>query len=242
MSKRAKAALASGLGLVMLTATYLTAPWEGTENDAYWDRLGKVWTVCTGETKGVKKGDTHTDAECRDMLYRTLEKDYRQPLQKCVKNYDDLPLSLQAAMLDAAYNVGAGAICRSTAARRSMAGDLAGACKALTWFNKAGGKTIRGLVLRRETGDATRIGEYELCMTGLEMPAGLDLDDVAAVPPAKPKPADRPAPEPRSETKPAPKAAPEAVALPWPWLAGFGAVVLIAVGAAIVVRRRRRGA
>jgi len=45
MSKRAKAALASGLGLVVMTATYLTAPWEGMENHAYYDKLGKVWTV-----------------------------------------------------------------------------------------------------------------------------------------------------------------------------------------------------
>ncbi|SBW14298.1 putative membrane protein [Brucella sp. 10RB9215] len=48
-SKRAKAALASGLGLVALTATYLTAPWEGMENHAYYDRLGRVWTVCLGK-------------------------------------------------------------------------------------------------------------------------------------------------------------------------------------------------
>lgn len=69
MSKRAKTALASGLSLIALTATYLTAPWEGTENTAYWDRIGKVWTVCTGETKGVRKGDSYSDAEwCRDAL------------------------------------------------------------------------------------------------------------------------------------------------------------------------------
>lgn len=167
VSKRAKAALASGLGLVALTATYLTAPWEGTKNLAYWDSLGKVWTVCTGETKGVKKGDRYTDEQCAAMLYETLEKDYRRPLQACVKGYDKLPLSLQASMLDAGYNVGVGAICRSTAARRVEAGDYKGACNALTWFNKAGGKTIRGLVLRRENGDATRIGELELCLAGL---------------------------------------------------------------------------
>jgi len=38
MSKRAKAALASGLGLIALTATYLTAPWKGMENHAYYDK------------------------------------------------------------------------------------------------------------------------------------------------------------------------------------------------------------
>lgn len=167
MSKRAKAALASGLGLVALTATYLAAPWEGTKNLAYWDSLGKVWTVCTGETKGVRKGDYYTDEECAVMLYETLEKDYRQPLRKCIRNYDKLPISLQASFLSAAYNAGNGTICRSTAAKRARAGNHAGACQAITWFNKAGGKTIRGLVLRREMGDATRIGELELCLAGL---------------------------------------------------------------------------
>jgi lysozyme len=167
MSRRAKTALASGLGLVALTATYLTAPWEDTKNVAYWDSLGKVWTVCTGETKGVKKGDRYTDEQCAKMLYATLEKDYRRPLQKCVKGYDDLPLSLQASMLDAAYNLGTGTICGSTAARRAEAKDFSGSCQALTRFNKAGGKTIRGLVLRRENGDAQRIGEFELCLEGL---------------------------------------------------------------------------
>jgi lysozyme len=167
MSKRAKAALASGLGLVALTATYLTAPWEDTKNVAYWDKLGGVWTVCTGETKGVKKGDRYTDEQCAKMLYATLEKDYRRPLQKCVKGYDALPISLQASLLDAAYNVGVSAICRSTAARRAEERDYASACHAVTRFNKAGGKTIRGLVLRREYGDAQRIGELELCLSGL---------------------------------------------------------------------------
>lgn len=167
MSRRAKTALASGLGLVALTATYLTAPWEDTKNVAYWDKLGKVWTVCTGETKGVRQGDRYTDEQCAAMLYATLEKDYRRPLQKCVKGYDTLPVSLQASMLDAAYNLGAPTICGSTAADRASAGDYRGACYAVTWFNKAGGRSIRGLVLRRENGDVQRIGELELCLEGL---------------------------------------------------------------------------
>lgn len=167
MSKRAKTALASGLGLVALTATYLTLPWEGKRNLAYYDSLGRVWTVCVGETKSVKKGDWHSDEECLEMLHTRLEKDYRRPLQRCVANFDDLPISLQAAMLDAAYNVGVGAICGSTAAKRARAGSYRDACHALTRFNRAGGRVIRGLVKRREHGDENRIGELELCLTGL---------------------------------------------------------------------------
>ncbi|MEJ5899646.1 glycoside hydrolase family protein [Ochrobactrum teleogrylli] len=76
-SKRAKGVLASGIGLVALTATYLTVPWEGVENKAYWDSLGKVWTVCAGETKGVKKGDYYSDAKCLQMLQTRLENETR---------------------------------------------------------------------------------------------------------------------------------------------------------------------
>lgn len=166
-SKRAKAALASGLGLIALTATYLTEPWEDTKNLAYYDKLGKVWTVCTGETLGVKKGDSYTDAECRTMLYARLEKDYHKPLQRCVKGFDQAPISVQASVLDLSYNVGVGAVCSSTAARRITAKDYAGACEAMTRYNRAGGKVINGLKKRREEGDAQRIGERELCLAGL---------------------------------------------------------------------------
>lgn len=167
MSKRAKAALASGLGVVGLVATYLAGPWEGKENLAYYDRLGKVWTVCYGETLNVKKGDRFSDKECLEKLYRRLEKDYRQPLARCITNFDAAPLSLQASLLDAGYNVGVGAICKSTAAKRTMARDFRGACEAVTRFNRAGGRVIEGLKRRREYGDATRIGELELCLAGL---------------------------------------------------------------------------
>lgn len=166
-SKRAKAALASGLGLVALTATYLTAPWEGKENRAYWDALGKVWTVCYGETLNVKKGDSYTDRQCQDKLINRLEKGFRQPLRKCIVTFDRAPISVQASMLDLSYNIGTGAACKSTAARRMAAKDWRGACNAMTAFNRAGGRVVEGLKKRREYGDTQRIGELELCLAGL---------------------------------------------------------------------------
>jgi lysozyme len=166
-SKRAAAALASGLGLVALTVTYLTEPWEGTKNLAYYDRLGKVWTVCTGETKDVKQGDHYSDNECRAMLYRRLEIDFHRPLQRCIASFDVMPISVQAAMLDLSYNVGVGTVCNSTAAKRAKAKDWRGTCEAMTWFNRASGKVIQGLKNRRENGDAHRIGEQELCLEGI---------------------------------------------------------------------------
>lgn len=167
-SKRAKAALASGLGLIALTATYLTAPWEGTVNKAYWDNLGKVWTICTGETKNVKPGMVMTDQQCSAMLYTRLENDFHKPLTKCIAGFDKKPLSWQAAMLDLSYNIGVGAACRSTAAKRARAGNYVGSCHAMSWFNRAGGRVINGLKKRREYGDKHRIGDLELCLSGLK--------------------------------------------------------------------------
>ena len=63
------------------------------------------------------------------------------------------------AMLSLAYNIGPGAFKKSTCLRRFNAGDDAGASEALTWFNKAGGKVLRGLVSRREA-------ERDLFMNG----------------------------------------------------------------------------
>lgn len=228
MSKRAKAALASGLGLIALTATYLVAPWEGTKNIAYWDALGQVWTVCTGETKGVSKGDRYTDAECAEMLYATLEKDYRRPLAKCIAGFEAAPLSWQASMLSLTYNIGTGAACTSTAAKRARAGDFKGSCHAMTWFEKAGGRTIRGLQLRRGMGDATRIGELELCIAGLNDPA-----------PLPPAPQAKPKPEPSA---PADVPAADVVQEVSPWLFWIvsAAVALLIAGLLVALVRRRR--
>nr|WP_231119180.1 glycoside hydrolase family protein [Rhodovulum sp. MB263] len=38
---------------------------------------------------------------------------------------------------------------RSTATRRLSEGDVPGACEALTWWNKAGGRVVAGLRNRR---------------------------------------------------------------------------------------------
>lgn len=182
MSKRARIALGSGLGVVAMTATYLTVPWEDVRTTAYWDSLGKVWTVCAGETKDVEKGDKYTKQQCMDMLYARMEKDYHQPLQKCIKGFDDAPLSVGASMLDLSWNIGVGGVCNSTAAsfmRQGISAQKSGnksaaqsaygqTCEKITLYNRAGGQVVRGLDLRRKEGDASRMGEREFCQTGLE--------------------------------------------------------------------------
>lgn len=152
---------------VELAAKALVKPWEGRELRAYRDIVG-VWTICDGDTENVKPGMVETPAGCDRRLTKRLNKDFYPGLQKCIATFDKKPLSWQAMMLSLSYNVGVGAGCKSTAARLGRLGQYLQSCVAATAFNRAGGKMIVGLANRREMGDAARIGEGELCITGLK--------------------------------------------------------------------------
>lgn len=142
-------------------AVPLIAKWEGLRLTAYQDIVG-VWTVCYGETKGVRPGDTYTKAQCDEMLRREIRA-YRSDLHDyftAETKARRLTAHRDAAFTSVAYNAGPGAIGKSTATRRLNAGEIEGACNALTWWNKAGGRVIRGLVNRRAE-------EQALCLEGL---------------------------------------------------------------------------
>lgn len=129
---------------------------------AYRDIVG-VPTLCFGETLGVKMSDRATDAECRQKLEARLTNDFRAGLHHYFSadtRANRLTPQRDAAYVDLAYNVGIRGAGRSTATRRLNAGDIAGGCAALTWWNKAGGRVVRGLVRRRSN-------DYGLCMAGV---------------------------------------------------------------------------
>lgn len=147
------------IGGVAAAAISLVGAWEGLRLVAYKDIVG-VPTVCYGETYGVKLGDRHTKAECDDMLLASLKK-HERGMRKCLVNPDAIPAQTYVTFVSLTYNIGVGAFCRSTARKRLNRGDYEGACNAATWFNKAGGKTIRGLVNRRTA-------EHKLCLKGLK--------------------------------------------------------------------------
>jgi len=143
------------------TAVPLVMKWEGKRNEAYRDLVG-IWTICYGETRGVKQGDFKTDAECEAMLKRGLIT-YRNGLHKYFTletKQERLTPERDAAYVSLAWNVGIRGAGRSTATRRLNAGDIAGGCEAITWWNRAGARVVRGLVRRRAD-------EYRLCMKGL---------------------------------------------------------------------------
>lgn len=157
-------------------AIKIMQPWEGRHLVAYLDTLPTkpVYTICDGDTNNVRKGMVETNAGCDARTAGKLERDYRPHLVKCVANWDKQPLSWRGSMLTLSWNVGVGATCNSTAVRivntAMKAGktpDYRASCEAATAFNKAGGKVLRGLVNRREMGDANRPGEAEVCVSGL---------------------------------------------------------------------------
>lgn len=144
-------------GTLAAGAIALVGAWEGLRLAAYEDIVG-VPTVCYGETKGVELGDRHSKAECDSMLISSLQ-EHERGMRKCLDNPDAIPGKSYIAFVSLTYNVGVGAFCKSTARKRLNAGNVKGACDAATWFNKAGGRKIPGLVNRRAA-------EHALCLEG----------------------------------------------------------------------------
>ena len=121
--------------MALASAVTFIGEWEGLRTDAYRDIVG-VWTVCYGETKGVRPGDRYSEVECDAMLAREIIA-YEAALDRCLKPV--VPVGMKIALVSWTYNVGPGAACGSTLLRKANAGDLAGACNELPRWNRAGG-------------------------------------------------------------------------------------------------------
>lgn len=156
---------------VVLAANSLIKPWEGLALSAHWDRYAKIYDICYGETvysgKPIKAGMSFTKEQCDSILERRIYADYYVPLTKKIPGFTSFPIGVQAAEISGAYNFGVGGMVRSSAVRFATKGQFRQACEAQTAFNRAGGEIVEGLVKRREMGDAQRIGEAELCVSGL---------------------------------------------------------------------------
>ena len=149
MASRLKIGGAAGVvtALGIATATYVGG-FEGKRNWAYQDIVG-VWTVCYGETRGVTRGMHKTDAECNQMLAEGLV-EFERGMRKCLKRPDDIPDVAYKVFISTAWNIGTGAFCKSSIARKANAGDMVGACNSIRLYNKAGGRVVQGLETRRK--------------------------------------------------------------------------------------------
>lgn len=161
-----------GGAAVIAVLTIFTPIWEGTDLVAKKDMIGTghPLTYCHGQTDEfgkVKEGQRFTPAQCKDLLAKSLPK-YLAPVQRCVKV--ELPVKTMAALVDAAYNAGPVAVCRSPMVKKMNAGDLEAGCKAFAgWYIRSDGQVRRGLIARRSglPGDK-RKNEMQLCLEGVK--------------------------------------------------------------------------
>lgn len=142
----------------------LVKEFEGLRLNAYLDPVGIVtigygYTNRAGYGNGVAMGDVWTEEQAENMLWKGLEifADRIRPMFRREATPNQF-----GAMLSLAYNIGTGAFSKSTALKRFNAGDTEGAAEAMTWFNKAGGKVLRGLVRRREAERALFLSDSQV--------------------------------------------------------------------------------
>lgn len=157
---------------VMLIATPVVGYFEGRSLFAYLDPVGRP-TICDGWTRGVRLSEVATPAQCDAKTQLALNEAATVFAQWVPANViDGMSDRSIAAFLSFIYNVGPGKPGvkdgfvwlkngrHSTMLLQLQAGKLNDACDQLPHWDKAGGRPLRGLVLRRAA-------ERKLCKVGL---------------------------------------------------------------------------
>lgn len=130
-------------------AVVLIALSESLQLKAYRCPAG-VWTCGWGETDGVKPGDVWTKTYADKRLLESLSEYKDRVLDLCKV----APTATQlGALVSLAYNIGVGALAKSSVLKAHNRGDRQAAARAFGLWNKAkvGGKlqALPGLTLRR---------------------------------------------------------------------------------------------
>jgi lysozyme len=142
-------------GLALAAATLVgIAVHEGYSDTPIIPIPGDVPTIGFGETKGVKAGDRTTPTRALVTLLGSIGQ-YEAAVKRCA------PVPMHpyeyAAFVSLTYNIGSGAFCSSTIARKLNALDYAGACLEILRWDRAQGRIVRGLTERRQA-------EYKQCI------------------------------------------------------------------------------
>lgn len=163
--QKAVAAIAAAAAI----AAPLAASFEGYAPRAYKDPAG-IPTYCYGETQMLKYDPSHIYAqtECMDLLRHRMAQAFAPKLLQCVPAFIDIRYRYEfGALLDASYNTGTGAACRSPMAVAFNHGQWAQGCRNFNgWYVTAHDRrtgqriALKGLVRRRGAESST-------CMKGL---------------------------------------------------------------------------
>lgn len=158
------AALLALIGTAVVMVAPHTTGFEGTKNKPYLDPVG-IRTVCNGETENVEDR-IYSNSECATMLRKRMAQDYAPKIIACVPDFaDPARLSAFSWSIDAAYNTGPRAFCKSPMAAKFNHGDWSGGCKAFKgWYVTGTAKQpVKGAVSCTRSFD----GKYHCVLPGL---------------------------------------------------------------------------
>lgn len=107
---------------IMAALLVMTPEMEGTVYEAYPD-TGGVWTICTGHTLGVRRGDEADPEQCAAYL----RADLGEAVDFVMREVPAASIFQKIALADFAYNLGLRALAKSTLLQYAKAGlhDLA---------------------------------------------------------------------------------------------------------------------
>lgn len=119
---------------------------EGLRLSAYQDVAG-VWTIGYGNTSTAKPGMIITQEQAERLLMNDVEQ-----FENAVNNLVRVTLNQNQfdALVSFTFNLGRGALYRSTLLRKLNVGDYAGAASEFGRWVNAGGKPWPGLIRRRQ--------------------------------------------------------------------------------------------
>ena len=125
--------------------TNLIKSFEGCRLTSYQDVAG-IWTIGYGHTGNVRPGMSITQEQADSFLQSGLKK-----FERCINRCVAVPLTQNMfdALVSFTYNVGTGALQRSTLLRKLNRGDTEGAAAEFDKWIHAGKKVFPGLVRRR---------------------------------------------------------------------------------------------
>ena len=120
---------------------------EGCKLKAYKDCVGVI-TIGWGQTKGIKEGMTWTQNQADEDLIKTALEVLNQAI-KASPILATVNMEKQAAIADFVYNLGIGSYTSSTLKKKVDANDWISAAVEIKRWDKAGGKVLKGLTIRR---------------------------------------------------------------------------------------------
>ena len=154
-----------GAGAASLT-TESVEEFEGYVPEGYLDPVG-IPTKCFGDTRDVVVGQEYTFEECSRSLNEHIY-ELALPVTKCVKNFTNLPDKTKAALISMTYNIGSGAMCKSSIVQRMNRGDLQGGCKRMAEIYKYATDRKTGKKVALKGLERRRNYESALCLAGLK--------------------------------------------------------------------------